>query len=97
MSTATSSSRMSYASAGAADGLREKRREYEAASAIKEDTKMIAARLRALGQQGELLADGGVGSFECSAERGVRLTHFDTSIVKLYLGYSEIGLSLWLP
>lgn len=54
---------MSYASAGVADGLREKRREYEAAFAIKEDTKMIATRLRALGQQGELLADGGVGSY----------------------------------
>ena len=63
MSTATSSSRMSSASAGIADGLRENRREYEAASSIKEDTKMIVARLRALGQQGELLADGGVGSF----------------------------------
>lgn len=68
MSTAASSSRMSYASTGVADGLREKRREYEAASAIKEDMKMIAARLSALGQQGELLADGGVGSCDCSAE-----------------------------
>jgi len=88
---------MSYASVGLADGLREKRREYEAASAIKEDTKTIAARLRALGQQGELLADGGVGSFECNAERGVCLAHFDTSVWKLYLEYLEIGLSLWLP
>ena len=88
---------MSYASASVADGLREKRREYEAASAIKEDTKMIAARLKALGQQGELLADGGAGSFECSTEQGVLLTRFDTSVVKPYLAYSEIGLSLWLP
>jgi hypothetical protein len=74
MSTTTaSSSRMSYASSsstGVADGLREKRREYEAASAIQEDTKMIAARLRALGQQGELLADGGVGS--CDLHRRSR-------------------------
>jgi len=68
MSSATSS-RMSYASAGVADGLREKRREYEAASAINEDMKMIAARLRALGQQGELLADGGVGSLNAGRAR----------------------------
>ena len=97
MSTATSSSRVSYASTGVADGLREKRREYEAASAIKEDTKMIAARLKALGQQGELLADGGVGSFKNGAEQGVLLTRSDTFIVKPYLAYSEIGLSSWLP
>jgi len=68
MSTAGSSSRMSYASAGVAEALHEKRREYEATSSIQEDTNMIATRLRALGQQGELLADGGVGSCVCCAE-----------------------------
>ena len=67
MSTATSSSQMSNASAGVIDGLRDRRREYEAACILREDTKGIAARLRAIGQQGELLADGAVGSFsECS-------------------------------
>ena len=67
--SSAASSRMSYASAGVADGLREKRREYEAASTINEDMKMIAARLRALGQQGELLADGGVGSLNAGRAR----------------------------